>query len=99
MAQLEGLGQLKKLNDFIGPRTRDLPACSIVPQPSTLLCALYIKHETTNELRGAFVEAMTAVFISLIPYTFQENLFQRTVIVHSHGKHVWLLHIYTEFLH
>jgi hypothetical protein len=26
----------EKLNDLIGNRTRDLPACSIVPQPTTL---------------------------------------------------------------
>jgi hypothetical protein len=31
---LEGLGQLKKIH-FIGTRIRDLPACSIVPQPTT----------------------------------------------------------------
>jgi hypothetical protein len=37
--RLEELGQLKKKkpNDLIGTRTRDLPACSIVPQPTTLL--------------------------------------------------------------
>jgi hypothetical protein len=34
--RLEGLGQLKKSNDLIGYRTRDLQACSIVPQPTTL---------------------------------------------------------------
>jgi hypothetical protein len=34
--RLEGLGQLKQLNDLIDNRTRDLPACSIVPQPTTL---------------------------------------------------------------
>jgi hypothetical protein len=34
--RLEGLGKLKKINDVIGTRTRDLPACSIAPQPSTL---------------------------------------------------------------
>jgi hypothetical protein len=39
--RLERLGQLKKYND-IGNRTRDLPACSIVPQPTTLSCALRI---------------------------------------------------------
>jgi hypothetical protein len=33
---LEGLGQLKKSSDLIGNRTRDLPACSMVPQPTTL---------------------------------------------------------------
>jgi hypothetical protein len=34
--RLEGLGKLKKSNDLIGIRTRDLPACSVVPQPTTL---------------------------------------------------------------
>jgi hypothetical protein len=34
--RLEGLGNLKKCSDLIGNRTRDLPACSIVPQPTTL---------------------------------------------------------------
>jgi hypothetical protein len=29
--RLEGLGQLKIYNDLIGNRTRDLPACSIMP--------------------------------------------------------------------
>jgi hypothetical protein len=37
IVRLEVLGQLKKTNDLIGIRTRDLPACSIVPQPTTLL--------------------------------------------------------------
>jgi hypothetical protein len=34
--QLERLGILKKSNDLIGIRTRDLPACSTVPQPTTV---------------------------------------------------------------
>jgi hypothetical protein len=33
---LEGLGQLKKIH-LIGTRTCDLPACSIVPQPTVKL--------------------------------------------------------------
>jgi hypothetical protein len=33
---LEGSGKLKKFNDLIGNRTGDLPACSIVPQPTML---------------------------------------------------------------
>jgi hypothetical protein len=36
IVRLEGLGQLKKCSDFIGTRSRDLPAFSIVPQPTTL---------------------------------------------------------------
>jgi hypothetical protein len=35
IVRLEGLGKLKQSND-IGIRSRDFPACSIVPQPTTL---------------------------------------------------------------
>jgi hypothetical protein len=35
IVRLEGLSQLKKIH-LIGTRTRDLPACCIVPQPTTL---------------------------------------------------------------
>jgi hypothetical protein len=33
---MEGLGKLKKYNNLIGIRTRDLLACSEVPHPTTL---------------------------------------------------------------
>jgi hypothetical protein len=36
IVRLEELGQLKKKIHLIGTRTRDLPSCSIVPQPTTL---------------------------------------------------------------
>jgi hypothetical protein len=37
MVLLEGLGKLKKkINDLIGIRTRDLPACRMALPPSTL---------------------------------------------------------------
>jgi hypothetical protein len=35
IVQLEGLGKLKKFH-LIGTRTSDIPACSIVRQPTTL---------------------------------------------------------------
>jgi hypothetical protein len=35
IVRLEGLGQLKIIH-LIEIRTRDLPACSIVPQPTTI---------------------------------------------------------------
>jgi hypothetical protein len=35
IVRLEGLGQLKKIH-LIETRTRDLPACTVVPQPTTL---------------------------------------------------------------
>jgi hypothetical protein len=36
IVRLEGLGQLKKFYDIIGNRTRDLPACSMVSELTTL---------------------------------------------------------------
>jgi hypothetical protein len=33
---------IEKSNDLIGIRTRDLPACSIVPQPTTMPRALTV---------------------------------------------------------
>jgi hypothetical protein len=39
--RVEGLGQLKKIH-LLGTRTRDLPACSIVPQPTTPLLEVQI---------------------------------------------------------
>jgi hypothetical protein len=36
IVRLEGLSKLKESNDLIGSRIRDFPACSIVPQPTTL---------------------------------------------------------------
>jgi hypothetical protein len=41
--RLEGLDKLKKSNDLIGNRNRYLPACSTVPQPTTLPRALRIE--------------------------------------------------------
>jgi hypothetical protein len=46
IVRLEGLGQLKKFNDLIGIRTRDLTACSIVPQPTTLPRKVNLTHRT-----------------------------------------------------
>jgi hypothetical protein len=34
--RLEGLGKFKISSDLIGTRSRYLPACSILPQPTTL---------------------------------------------------------------
>jgi hypothetical protein len=45
--RLEGLGQLKKIH-LIGTRTRDLPACSIVPQPTKLPRENLSKSEYVN---------------------------------------------------
>jgi hypothetical protein len=36
IARLDGVGYIEKSNSLFGNRTRDLPACSIVPQPTML---------------------------------------------------------------
>jgi hypothetical protein len=36
VVRLEGLGKMKKSNYLIDNRNRDLPVCSVVPQPTTL---------------------------------------------------------------
>jgi hypothetical protein len=44
------IGKLKKkYSDLIGNRTRDLPACSIVPQPTTLPRAKLNKYEVYEQ--------------------------------------------------
>jgi hypothetical protein len=56
----EGLGQLRKFIHFIVSRTRDLPACSIVPQPLRYrgvpyfnLYVLVIAETKVSERNGA----------------------------------------------
>jgi hypothetical protein len=44
--RLEGLGQLKKKIHLIGTRTRELPACSTVPQATALPRANFAQFET-----------------------------------------------------
>jgi hypothetical protein len=39
IVRLEELSKLKKSNDLIGNQSHDLPACSIVPQATTLSLA------------------------------------------------------------
>jgi hypothetical protein len=53
MVCLEGLGNLKKFSDLIGTQTRDLLACSIAFQPSTLL------HAPCNLWSGQFNHGQT----------------------------------------
>jgi hypothetical protein len=42
----------KKYNDFIGNRNRDLPACSIVPQLTTLKHARHPNDVTKKEMKS-----------------------------------------------
>jgi hypothetical protein len=53
--QLEGLGKLKK-TQFIGTRTHDLPACSIMPQPTALPHVPGVMLEWKIEIDTSFRE-------------------------------------------
>jgi hypothetical protein len=47
--RLEGLGQLKKKNNYlVGNRTRDIPACRILSQPTTLPRAPGLQNTKQN---------------------------------------------------
>jgi hypothetical protein len=55
LVQLEGLGQLTKFSYLVRSRTRDLPACSIVPQPIRYLvlhsqCGFQRNRTATDQL-------------------------------------------------
>jgi hypothetical protein len=63
--RLEGLGQLKKKsNGLIGIRSRDLPACSIVPQATTLLRSLCNYH-VLNIYTYLFTVHLTIQWVAL----------------------------------
>jgi hypothetical protein len=64
---LEGLRHLKKFNDLIGTRNRDLQAYSILPQPTTLPRALCIQVLGSSLNLGdysAVVKVLTVVLSS-----------------------------------
>jgi hypothetical protein len=56
--RLEGLGTLKICNSFIGTRTRDLPACGIASQPSTLPTA------PTHRYKTGFIHAKSQLYLN-----------------------------------
>jgi hypothetical protein len=68
MVRLEGLGKLNKFNEFIRKRARDLSACSIVPELTTLqrapIVLFKMLHEITLGLRKQ--SALTNVEIVLV---------------------------------
>jgi hypothetical protein len=53
--RMGGLGKLKKSNDLIGNRTRDLPACSVVPQPT-------MNDKKARMLTEAIADSFMALF-------------------------------------
>jgi hypothetical protein len=62
--RLEGLGQLKKKIHLIGTWTRDLPVCSIVPQPTSIFY-YQTKHQSWRTRISGLLHFMSRVFIFL----------------------------------
>jgi hypothetical protein len=60
IVRLKGIGQLKKFNVLIGNRTRDLPACSIVPQ------AIFLNSNNPKSTRMLAFPLVTTV---AMPFT------------------------------
>jgi hypothetical protein len=64
--RLGGLGKLRRIH-LIGTRTRDLPACSIVPQPTTLPCAPNNKYVCSECVIGKISNYFSALYIMKNP--------------------------------
>jgi hypothetical protein len=59
--RLEGLGKFEKSNDLTGNRTRDLPVCSIVPEPTTLPRAPKLYIINPKIIQHAYVLSRTFI--------------------------------------
>jgi hypothetical protein len=106
IVRLDGLAKLKKKKIHIfGTRTRDLPGCSIVPQPATLpltgkLCmCIKLLHNRTHFRLSFFIfqcflcgftNKSTSSKIFCLPYTQASNLEDRG-IPSSLDRHLWLV--------
>jgi hypothetical protein len=87
IVRLEEWNQLKKSSDLIGNRTRDLPACSIAPQPTTLpLAPTFDRYK---------IKSPTTVF--LIGYYFNTEFRQNSSISCGGERHVHYLLILCTF--
>jgi hypothetical protein len=62
IVRLEGLGKLRNFNDLFWNRTRDLPACSILPQPTTIPCS-----PTYSEIKIIRDSSMNKSLLVLLP--------------------------------
>jgi hypothetical protein len=75
LLRLEGLGKLKKSNDLIGTLTRDLSACSIVPQRTTLPCVPLINFKINfNNLEIVWIHEETRIWRFLIFTNWRDHV-------------------------
>jgi hypothetical protein len=84
--RLEGLGKLKISNYLFGSRTRHLPVCSIVPQPTTLRCGEnkhFVMEGLTETTKNIEVAGLSTKFrTEVVLHTRQDVRFS------THGTEV-----------
>jgi hypothetical protein len=69
IVRLEGLDKLKKKIHLIGTQSRDLPACSIVPEPTTLPRAPFFSCIKQNTGRKNYAPNVAVLWVArLIPW-------------------------------
>jgi hypothetical protein len=94
IVRLEGLGQLKKSNDLTGSRTRDLPACSIVPQPTTLrryglpLCG-YVTY-TSIMKHMLLLRAVCKTLFDILDIWNESKVCLKQRVSWGHGTSLWV---------
>jgi hypothetical protein len=79
--RLEGLGKLKKKIHLMGTQTRDLPACSIVPPPTTLprahycnTCIISVHLEIGYRILGNMINFLQHMHGRFWVFVLTENL-------------------------
>jgi hypothetical protein len=89
IVRLEGLLSIDKPNDLIRNWTCDLPACSVVPQPTTLPCA---PPQFSSKHRKYFHPCTPGPQLWLL--IFPVNSFHWMVITHTHTHtHTHCFHV------
>jgi hypothetical protein len=93
--RLEGFGQLKEIH-LIGTRTRDLPDCSIGPQPTTLPRA---QHEMDTNLyfnANSDFRIITIFFVTY-PFTISKTDYEKCTALFRNVTPYGLVEIYRRF--
>jgi hypothetical protein len=85
--RLEGLGKLKKSTSS-GTRTGDLPACSIVPQPTTLPHGIKVEEMSPHVLGFAVKIYAYKIRKCLDVPIFQESGICKTISLHPRHSYV-----------
>jgi hypothetical protein len=88
---------MKNSNDTIGNRTRDLPACSAVPQPTAAPGAPMLRKGCSNTGRQDAVAAEFSAGVSNICDYLVQNLVHVNILVTRIYR--WLLGIFGIFVH